>query len=127
MRKKVLSIAVVMPLLLLVSLLSMAFTRSVSLEGQEAVREMERYLRAGEPEAAQQALTALCARWERVTPWLQGWVCHRDTDAVAEHLRGAQVGLTLGDETLFFSHTAALAEALEHLHHRDDVTLSNLL
>ena len=86
MRKKVLSIAVVLPLLLLVSLLSMAFTR-----------------------------------------WLQGWVCHRDTDAVAEHLRGAQVGLTLGDETLFFSHTAALAEALEHLHHRDDVTLSNLL
>ena len=127
MRKKILSIAITLPLVLAMGISSMAYTRHVSQTYKEAVRRMEEHAAARDYESAGHALARVAEEWESRERLLRLWVPHMDTDAVSIHLEGMRVGLALQDEPLLFEHAAALMEALDHLHHRDDLTIGNIL
>lgn len=126
MRRKLLSIVVVLPLLVFTGVASMAVAQSVSQRGQAMVDMLESAMRAGEPESALAAARELEANWSKWETALQLWVCHEDTDQVREKLLLVLCGLENGDRSLVMENAALLREALEHLHHRDDVTWSNI-
>ncbi len=127
MRKKIIAIAITLPIVLSLGISTLLYTQHLSIQYREMVRRAEEYAYAGDMQAAQRALTEVATQWERMEPLLQIWVCHAETDTVTWHFKGMQVGLTIGDEPLTHDHAAALIEALEHLHHRDDLTWSNIL
>lgn len=126
MRRKLLSIVVVLPLLVFTGVASMAVAQSVSQRGQAMVDMLESAMRAGEPESALAAARELESNWSKWEAALQLWVCHEDTDQVREKLLLVLCGLENGDRSLVMENAALLREALEHLHHRDDVTWSNI-
>ncbi|MCL1963612.1 MAG: DUF4363 family protein [Firmicutes bacterium] len=127
MHKKILSIAITFPLILALGIASMAYTHHISKTYREEIQRVEESARAGDMEGARHTLKRIIAEWETREKLLHVWVPHADTDAVSIHLQGLQVGLALGDTSLLFEHSAALMEALDHLHHRDDLTLGNIL
>jgi len=127
MKKKAWSIAITLPLIVVLGVASMLYTRHVSQTYREAVTRVEESARAGDMEAAQRILAEVADGWEKNARLLQLWVTHADTDKVSTHFKGLQTGLELGNEGLVFENTAFLMEALEHLHHRDDITWSNIL
>lgn len=126
MRQKVLSIAVALPLVVVMGLWTMSAAQRVSEQGQAMVDEIEAAMRAGEPESACAAARALEENWEKWEAALQLWVCHEDTDQVREKLLLVLCGLENDDRGMVMENTALLREALTHLHHRDDVTWSNV-
>lgn len=126
MRKKVLSIAITLPLLLALGIGSMTAARHISLEGQRFAEEILSAMRAGEPESAYQAAARLEEIWRKWETWLQLWVCHEDTDEVREKLQLVLCGLENDSRATTLENATLLREALEHLHHRDDVTWSNV-
>ncbi len=127
MNKRILCVVITLPVVLALGISSMVFTQSVSEMYVDQVRELEELARAGDMAGAQKMLTDIATEWREKETFLQLWVVHQDTDTVTRHIIGVQVGLTLGDEALFFDHSAQLIEALRHLHHRDDLTLGNVL
>ncbi len=127
MGKKIVLVAITLPILIIAGFLSMWFTQGLSEEYCQLTRQAEERVQAGDFAAAQQTLTELATKWDKMEPLLQMWICHADTDGVAAHLRGAQAGLMARDTAAFLLESAALTEALEHLHHRDALTWSNLL
>lgn len=126
MRQKVLSIAVALPLVVVMGLWTMSAAQRVSEQGQAMVDEIEAAMRAGEPESACAAARALEENWEKWEAALQLWVCHEDTDQVREKLLLVLCGLENDDRGMVMENAALLREALTHLHHRDDVTWSNV-
>lgn len=127
MRKKIWSIAITLPLVLAFGIGSMAFTRHLSTAYKETVERAEDSVRAGEYEAAGSVLAKLAEEWEASEKVLRLWVPHTDTDGVTIHLKEARAGIALRDETMCAEHLTALLEALDHLHHRDDLTIENIL
>lgn len=126
MRTRVLAIAVTLPLLLAVGVGAMIFTRRVSEEGRRMVEQIETDMAAGEPDAALETALSLREKWKGWEPLLELWVYHSDTDEVRKKLLLIVSALNNGDRSVTLENTALLSEALEHLHHRDDVTLSNV-
>ncbi len=127
MTKKVLSIAITLPILLGIGLFGMLYTQHISESYQLKVRQVETLAREGDMEGAQKLLTEVAVGWEKRLTLMQLWICHSDTDNVGTQLRGLQVGLTIGDRPSIFLSSANLIEALRHLHHRDDLSISNIL
>ncbi len=127
MNKRILTIFITLPIVLALGIGSMLFTETISKEYAEEVLAMETLVRSGDKERALHLLSELITKWEKKEPLFQLWVCHVDTDTVTQHLKEALVGLVVSDEALFFDQTTLLLEALEHLHHRDDMTWGNVL
>lgn len=127
MKYKVASIAITLPIIILVGSLFMMHTHNISATSIQTVQQMEAYVRERQWDNAQQVLTSISNEWETNKPMLQLWVVHADTDAVSSSINEAQVGLTLRNENIFFMGTARLIESLEHLHHKDDLNLANII
>jgi hypothetical protein len=127
MRRKILSIVIVLPILLGLGLFSMLYTRHVSDQYVAMAEELRDAAEADDWALARQRMDALYADWQRREGVLQVWVPHRDTDEVQKQMEGMQAGLTIRDKSLMMEHAAGLIEALDHLHHRDDLSISNIL
>lgn len=127
MQKRILTIVITLPIVLALGIGSMLFTQSISEGYITEMCAIERLVRYGDTDRALLLLSDLMMKWEKKEPLLQLWVCHVDTDAVTQRFKEAQVGLIVKDEVLFFDQAALLLEALEHLHHRDDMTWGNVL
>lgn len=127
MRRRLIAIGITLPILLLIGIGSMLITQHLSRTYVENIQRMEALARAGDYEGAQRQLTEVAEKWSKWEPWLQIWVNHSETDEVTTNIKAVQVGLVLEDEVLLFSHSTLLIEALDHLHHRDDLTVSNIL
>lgn len=127
MKSKTLSIAIALPLIVILGVMSMTHTQNVSNQYIDAIRQLEEHARVADWVAAQLTLTDVTNRWDKEKPLLQLWVEHADTDDISTYLKELQVGLLLQNESVFFVSSAKLIESLEHLHHKDDLILSNLL
>jgi hypothetical protein len=127
MRVKIASIAITLPIILLIGLLFMAYTQNVSDTHIQSVQKLERQVKNQQWDQALIAFTELSASWEAKKPWLQLWVDHADVDEVSKYIMETHVGLTLQEESVFFISTANLIESLMHLHHKDDLSLANII
>ncbi|MDR0929171.1 MAG: DUF4363 family protein [Oscillospiraceae bacterium] len=127
MRLKIVSIAITLPILLGLGLFSMLYTRDISDHYVAMAEELRDAAEADDWEDAGQRMDALFADWQSREGVLQIWVPHRDTDEVQKQMEGIQAGLAIQDKSLLMEHAAGLIEALDHLHHRDDLSISNIL
>jgi len=127
MKYNIVSIAITLPIIIVIGIIFMAYTQNVANTYIDATRRLEENVRNGQWEQAQKELSDMAAGWNSKKQLLQLWAVHKDTDDVSKYLLEAQVGITLRDERLLFVSTANLAESLEHLHHKDDLNLSNII
>jgi len=127
MRAKVASIAITLPIIILLGAFFMAYTQNTSVKYIHTVEQLERHVKNQQWDQARQVLTDMHASWESKKPLLQLWVVHADTDNVSKYMKEAQVGLMLQDESVLFLSTANLIESLYHLHHKDDLNLANII
>lgn len=127
MKVKIVSIAVILPVLIVLGIASMVYTRSLAEEHVQAVGVVEARVRAGDMDGARRAHAEIEARWTAVTPLLRLWIYHADIDEVEARLKGLKVGLEVEYAPMIFDSAASLVQALNHLHHLDDLTLGNIL
>lgn len=127
MKGKILIISLGLPLLIVLGVICMAYVQRVSDSGVEAVERIRTDLNAGEPEKALEQAKTLWTVWEEHEPLLQLWVCHEDTDEVRMKLKLVLTGLETNERSMVMENAALLQEAFEHLHHKDDITWSNVL
>ncbi|MDR0897001.1 MAG: DUF4363 family protein [Oscillospiraceae bacterium] len=127
MKRKIMSIAITLPILLGLGLFSMLYTRDISDHYVAMAEELRDAAEADDWELARQQMDAIYEDWRSREGILQIWVPHRDTDEVQKQMEGMQAGLAIRDKSLMMEHAAGLIEALDHLHHRDDLSISNIL
>lgn len=68
-----------------------------------------------------------CRTWAETEAWLQMLVNHEDTDAVAMALLTIRAGAEAQDAATALAGCHQLREAAEHIRHRDNFTLGNIL
>ena len=127
MKYNIVSIAVTLPIILAAGIFFMAYTHTIANTFIDTTRRLEENARNGQWDHARQVLEDMSSDWDSKKSLLQLWVVHADTDDVSKYLGEARVGLALQDRSLLFVSTANLIESLEHLHHKDDLNLSNIL
>lgn len=127
MKSKILSIAIALPLIIILGITSMMHTQTISKHYIASIRQLEDHVRGAEWVQAQQVLTEVADHWDKEKPLLQLWVEHADTDSISTYLKELQVWLLLQNNRDALVSSAKLIESLEHLHHKDDLILANLL
>lgn len=127
MKYKMISIAVTLALIIVLGIASMVHTQKVSNDYMEMIRQVENHARNQQWAEAQRVLTAVSNHWETQKPLLQLWVVHVDTDAISTYLKEVQIGLLTREDSVLFVSSAKLIESFDHLHHKDDLVLANLL
>lgn len=127
MKKKILCIAIALPLTLLIAFSTMAYTHGVSNHAVEKTERVIALSKDGEWERAQEIMEELFSFWEEKERILQTWVCHQDGDAVREALLLARSALENRRLPELMEYSVVLRDALDHLHHRDDIKMANIL
>ncbi len=76
---------------------------------------------------AQEVVSAYMEDWQRRVPWLQVLINHEDIDDVTLALEHIQAGIMAKDQAACFEACAELKENARHIHHRDALSLGNVL
>lgn len=127
MRKKWIIMAGVLLFVFAISLSTSLYSWRISNDYQARVRQMEQAVRAEAWEQAFILYDEMDQHWQKVRPFLQLWINHRDTDEINQSL--LELGVLLEARLLPESLQVleVLYEHVNHLYHRDALTLSNLL
>lgn len=127
MKYKIASIAITLPLIILFGALFMAQTKNISDAYILSVQQIEEHAKNQRWDQAQQILTELSTTWESKKAFLQLWILHSDADDITRYMKEVQVGLMLRDQSVIFLGTTNLIESLDHLQHKDDLSLTNII
>ena len=110
-----------------VSLITALCSWRISNDYQARVRQIEQAVRQEDWVQAQSLYDQMDQDWEKNRPFLQLWINHRDTDDVNQSLLSLGVLLEARLVTESLRELEMLFEHVNHLYHRDALTLPNLL
>lgn len=110
-----------------ISLITELYSWHISNNYQARVRQMEQAVRQEAWEQARSLYDEMDRHWEKIRPILQLWINHRDTDEINETLLDLGILLEARLVTESLRDLELLLEHVNHLYHRDALTLSNLL
>lgn len=110
-----------------ISLITELYSWHISNNYQARVRQMEQAVRQEAWEQARNLYDEMDRHWKKTRPILQLWINHRDTDEINETLLDLGILLEARLVTESLRDLELLLEHVNHLYHRDALTLSNLL
>ena len=78
-------------------------------------------------EGARRVTQDMEKKWKETCEWLQFWVDHQDTDNVNLALKKILAAIEVQSLDSYYQADAELMEGLDHVQHRDALTIGNLL
>jgi hypothetical protein len=84
-------------------------------------------IRLEDLEGAAERLPSIIRGWEETRAIVEIWISHDEAEEVARHLRDLNIYLNLRAEDDSLEILESLISALEHIRHKNRLTLANLL
>ncbi len=126
MRKKCVTIAVVLLLLIGVCLAEQIMVYRYTQDALSETREVLSLIQTGDLSAAQKKAHALDRTWDEDAKKLEVLVDHRSTDDVRYALSKLLAALESGDNASSLIYAGELEGGIEHVYERQAVTLENM-
>ncbi len=126
MKKRFVSMLVVLTLSLAICLGSFLVMRHVAEEIEAMRTEVLRMADAGETERAGERITQMAEMWERHEPLLEAISPHETLHAVTELIVEADADLAAWDRDDFYRAMNLLGVAIEHLYLEERLRLENI-
>lgn len=126
MRKKMISIAILLPLLLTCGIFSMVYTQSAVHACLPLIESAQEHAQRREWAQAEQLIGSAEATFLKKEQLLRVWTAHAVVDTVLQELQQVRTGLRLADESGVFEHFIALTYAVSNLDEYDDVSVVNI-
>jgi len=125
-RKKCITIAVVLLVLAGICIAEQIMVFRLTQEAMSAAREVLSFIRTGELEAAQKKAHALDQAWDEDAKKLEVLVDHRSTDDVRYALSKLLAALEGQDTAASLIYAGELEGGIEHVRERQALTLENM-
>jgi len=127
MRRHICIFVISLLLILAAGLFTNRYCRILSLDYEAMIDVMRDNIQIENWKAAREQYDSMLYSWYRVRPLINIWIDHTDTDAVTTGLAELAVCIDAQEKRESLRLLATLWESVEHLYHREALTLPNLL